>query len=121
MHCFNYYVGFVIESQQNDPPEHTRKRKQVMREIERAAENEYDFMYSGKTEKDIDDERRFKAALSQFKDSSPFHVFDPNDKGEYWRYVYEYSKSDRQTDGILNFVCKFYRDYAVSDMKDENL
>jgi hypothetical protein len=41
----------------------------VTREIERAGEAEYDAMNAGRTEKDKDDERRFKAGLSAFAET----------------------------------------------------
>lgn len=65
-HSFNFYIGLIIEPTAADSPEITRKMKQVTREIERAGEAEYDAINAGRTEKDKDDERRFKAGLSAF-------------------------------------------------------
>jgi hypothetical protein len=46
--------------------------------VERASEKEYDDLNSGKTEKDKDDERKYKASLSTFN-SQAFFVLDTND------------------------------------------
>lgn len=120
-HSFNFYIGLIVEPTTADSPEVTRKMKQVTREIERAGEGEYDAMNAGKTEKDKDDERRFKAGLSAFAETQPFYVFDTNDKTEFWRYMFEYNKAERSHDGILCFLERFYRDYHIKDIKDENL
>jgi hypothetical protein len=78
-------------------------------------------MNAGRTEKDKDDERRFKAGLSAFAETQPFYVFDTNDKTEFWRYMYHFTKLERAYDGILIFLERFYRDYHIKDIKDENL
>jgi len=44
-----------------DTPEVMRKLRQVNREIERASETEYDEKNAGKTEKDKEEDRKFKA------------------------------------------------------------
>jgi len=57
---FNYYIGLIIDSKPDDPPNITRKIKLVTRDIERAAEAEYEEKNIGKSEKDKDDEKLFK-------------------------------------------------------------
>lgn len=68
-HSFNYFLGLVIDAGSQDPPDVVRKLKQVKKEVDRVAEQEYDEKNAGKTEKDKDDERRFKSELSSFKDA----------------------------------------------------
>ena len=65
----HFYIGLIVEPTTADSPEVTRKMKQVTREIEKAGEAEYDAMNAGRTEKDKDDERRFKAGLSAFAET----------------------------------------------------
>lgn len=48
-------------------------------------------------------------------------MFDTNDKTEFWRYMFEYNRAERSYDGILCFLERFYRDYHIKDIKDENL
>ena len=88
--------------------------------MERASEKEYDDLNAGKTEKDKDDERRYKASLSTY-DSQAFFVLDTNDQSEFWRYMYEYNKAERTYDGLLCFIERFYRDYDVQDLSDDDL
>ena len=57
----HYYTGCVQESAPGDPPEKQRKVMQVVREVKRISQSEYEEMNMGKTEKDRDDERKFKA------------------------------------------------------------
>lgn len=118
---YNYFIGLIIEPQANDTPDVIRKLKQVRKDVDRVAELEYDEQNQGKTEKDKDDERRFKSQLSSFKETTPFYVLDTNDKGEFWRYLHEYHKADRKYDGIISFVEKFYRDYSVKELANENI
>ena len=94
----------------------SRKLRQVTREVERACEAEYDENNVGKTEKDKDDERKLKAGLSSFKETQPFYVLDSDDTTEFWRYLYEYTKSERKYDGLLSFLERFYRDYTVQEL-----
>jgi hypothetical protein len=68
-HSYNYFLGLVIDAGSQDPPDVVRKLKQVKKEVDRVAEQEYDEKNAGKTEKDKDDERRFKSELSSFKDA----------------------------------------------------
>ena len=68
-HSYNFFKGLIVDAEPQDTPEKTRKLKQVTREIERSAEAEYEDKNIGNTEKDKDDERRFKAQLSSFTDS----------------------------------------------------
>lgn len=35
--------------------------------------------------------------------------------------MYQYNKHERNYDGILIFLERFYRDYNIKDIKDENL
>lgn len=74
-----------------------------------------------KTEKDKEDDRKFKAALSSFKDSTPYYMLDTNDKSEYWRYLYDQKTSDKNPIGLLIFIEQFYRDYSVRELDDENM
>jgi hypothetical protein len=68
-HSYNYFLGLVIDAGSQDPPDVVRKLKQVKKEVDRVAEQEYDEKNAGKTEKDKDDERRFKSELRSFKDA----------------------------------------------------
>ena len=120
-HSYNYYIGLVIDSSPQDPPDVQRKLKQVRKDVERVAETEYDETNAGKTEKDKDDERRFKSELSSFKDAQPFYQLDTNDFTEYWRYLFEYSKSERKFDGLISFIERFYRDYTVKELNNPNI
>ena len=58
---FHYYNGLVNDINPTDTPEVMRKLRQVNREIERASETEYDEKNAGKTEKDKEEDRKFKA------------------------------------------------------------
>lgn len=40
-------------------------------------------------------------------------MIDTNDTSEFWRYLFEYNKTERKYDGLLNFIEKFFRDYTV--------
>ena len=60
-HGYNFYVGLINSLNPMDPPDISRKLRQVVREVDRVAVDEYDKKNLGKTEKDKDDERRFKA------------------------------------------------------------
>lgn len=115
-HSYNYFIGLMVEPSELDSPERTRKLKQTRREIERVAESEYDEINAGKTEKDKEDEKRFKQELSSLNDAVPCFVLDTNDKSEYWRYLYEYNKLERKFDGLLYFVERFYRDYTIKEL-----
>lgn len=117
-HSYNYFLGLVIDAGSQDPPDVVRKLKQVKKEVDRVAEQEYDEKNAGKTEKDKDDERRFKSELSSFKDAQPFYVIDTNDRTEYWRYLFEYSKAERKFDGLICFIERFYRDYSVRELNN---
>jgi len=110
-HSYNYFNGLVIDQKPNDTPDIVRKLRQVNREIERSSEVEYEEKNAGKTEKDKDDERKFKAELSSFKDTQAFYVFDTLDKSEYWRYLYEYNDVERKFNGLMCFITDFYHDY----------
>jgi hypothetical protein len=118
-HAYNYYNGLVIEAKPNDTPDVIRKLRQVNREIEKASEQDYEDRNAGKTEKDKDDERKFKAELSSFKDTQAFYVFDTLDKYEYWRYLFHYDEIERTGSGLLCFIIDFYTDYQVKDLMDE--
>ena len=91
----------------------------MIREVDRISIDEYDKNNLGKTEKDKDDERRFKQQLSSYQGTTPFYLLDTNDQTEYWRYLYEFNKSERKFDGLLNFVERFYRDYAVTELNGD--
>lgn len=120
-HSYNYFNGLVIDGTPQDTPEVQRKLRQVNREVERASEAEYDDKNYGKTEKDKEDERKFKAQLSSFKDTQAFYVLDTNDKAEFWKYLYEYNVIERREDGLLLFIRNFFRDYRVDELADENI
>ena len=87
-HSYNFFKGLIIDPEPQDTPDKTRKLKQITREVERIAEAEYDEKNMGKTEKDKDDERRFKAQLSSMADGQPFFVLDTSDLSEFWRYLF---------------------------------
>jgi hypothetical protein len=78
--------------------------RQVHREINKASEAEYEEKNNLKTEKDKEDDRKFKAALTSFKDTTPYYMLDTNDKSEYWRYLYDYETSDKNPMGMIIFI-----------------
>jgi hypothetical protein len=124
-HSFLHYAGLVMDANQEDTPEVQRKLRQVHREIARASEAEYDDRNAPggvpKTEKDKEDDRKFKAQLTAFKDTQAYYVLDTKDKTEYWRYLYERNPHDNSPIGMIYFIEQFYRDYSVRELDDENL
>jgi len=101
---FHYYNGLIKEPTSDETPEAVRKIRQVNREVERVSEAEYEDKNAGKTEKDKEDERKFKAQLTSYKDTNAYYVLDTNDKGEYWRYLHEFNMNDRKTTGLIMFI-----------------
>ena len=59
-HSYNFYLGLIVPAKETDPPDVVRKTKQVKRDINRLGEQEYDLLNEGKTQKEKEDERRFK-------------------------------------------------------------
>jgi hypothetical protein len=114
-HCFNFYTGLVAEYRGQDP-DVIRKLKQVTREVEKAAEAEYDSLNSKKSEQDKADELKFRRSLCSYQDTYPYYFLDTGDKEEYWKYLFEADENLGNSDGLLNFLKDFFFTFAPDEI-----
>jgi hypothetical protein len=98
-----------------------RRYRQVMREVDKSAQIDYEEANFGKNEKDKADEKAFKAGLSSFQDAISLPLVDNLNKEEFWTYLYDYDPQERAEGGLLVFIERFYREYSVGELSDENM
>ena len=120
VHSYNHYIGLMVDATDKDSPEQVRKLKQVKREIERVGESEYEMTNAGKSEKDKEDEKRFKQELTSYVNSVATYNTDTNDKTEFWQYLYKKDTEENCEDGLLLFIENFFRDYTVKEIATDD-
>ena len=105
---YMYFKGLIITPQPGDPEHKIQNIHKVESLIQKDIETQNEMLNVGKSEAEREEELKNKAMCCSYKDTSDFLIIDPNDKSEFWNYLYKYNTEEQKTYGMLTFVENLY-------------
>jgi hypothetical protein len=70
-----------------------------------------------RTRQEMENFKEARSKLSTLSLATPVPLIDDTEKAEYWKYLSQYKKSRKESDGLLHFITDFYKNVRKGTRK----